>query len=50
MTTRRDWDDEVRRLLRLLVTGKWPSGMEVGPAERKVIEANLERVRRQVTP
>jgi uncharacterized protein YeaC (DUF1315 family) len=46
--TREELEAEaIRRMLRILETGAWPSGLRLTPAERRTVEWNLELARRQ---
>lgn len=42
-------DRTIARMIRILDTGRWPSGMRVAVAERPIIEWNLELARRERT-
>jgi uncharacterized protein YeaC (DUF1315 family) len=40
-------DRTVARMVRILELGKWPSGLELTPTDRELVEWNLELVRRE---
>jgi hypothetical protein len=42
-------DRTIARMVRILDTGRWPSGLRLAPAERPLVEWNLELARRERT-